>query len=65
MAFRHWRRIARFPLLGFPRTLFLTVAEVYRFIDSFMSFGPKKENFCILPFWSRIHCFGADGALGF
>ena len=24
---RHWRRIARFPFLGFPRTPFLTVAE--------------------------------------
>ena len=51
--------------MGFPRTRFLTVAEVYRFIDRFMSFGPKKENFRILLFWSRIHCFGADGALGF
>ena len=26
-SFRHWRRIARFPLLGFPRTRFLSVAE--------------------------------------
>ena len=32
----YWRRIARFPFLGFPRTPFLTaVRRIYHFIDSF------------------------------
>ena len=53
-SFRHWLRIARFPLLGFPRTLFLSWEGIlYDVGNDFITINqPGRERYIVTDIYA-------------